>query len=184
MNTPTDATFVLLTPTLATTCTDVCIEALAQASVQSPGDVYDALWACGFVAECERGAHSLETMIDGIRERLDADLTEAHLQGLWALGYEPSIDINGVRRAQSPLTLLAQGTPLLRACIPAYLPEVDLGEMVLSCDVRALPNERIFYERAVELVGCGATTPVLLGGDLSTNDAALAAGWSVVPANG
>ena len=79
--------------------------------------------------------------------------------------------------------ILKFGT-VLRACIPAYLPEVDLGEMVLSCDVRALPNERIFYERAVELVAGGATTPVLLGGDLSTSDAALAAGWLVVPANG
>jgi hypothetical protein len=155
------------------------LEALAEAAQLSAPKVRARVFASGFARACDRGEVGLEAMLAGLRERLEADLTEAHLMGLWSLAYEPRPPVLEACAAAGGIGLVADASPLLRAGFAAYLPEVDqvLGPGRFSCDLGALADEAHFY--AALAAALPAAAPALLDRDPAQLAAAAAAGWRV-----
>lgn len=184
--------FAPLTPALCAFVPHDRVAALAEASDQPLDFVHAQLSDSEFVRACECGELSLATMLSEVRTRLDADLTEAHLQGLWALAYEP--DLGAIealcQRFGTALSVLIAEAPLLKAGLDAYLPEVSragannsLGfgrAIVCTCDFGFTASDPALYEAIVEACGGRAEAFALVDGNRRATEAALAAGWRIV----
>jgi hypothetical protein len=196
INHPPRQIFVPLTPTLSDFRPDIRIEALAESAGQSFEFVRTQLFDDAFRSDCRLGEFGLETMLEEIRARLDADLTEAHLQGLWALAYEPNLQAidDLLERFGTRLRVLIAGSPLLKAGLAAYLPEIaGIGadgmvapssthvfthEFGLSC------SEPKLYCAIMGASNRAAADFALLDTNPSFSEAAATAGWQVLAPNG
>lgn len=158
------------------------VEALAEAAALSPASVHQRLWGSGFTASCCLGASSLAQMMDGVRERLGADLTDAHLMGLWSLAYEPEPEVIADLAASSDVRLgvIADETPLFRAAFAAYLPEVEglVEASWFSFESGLSTDDPRFYESIAVGHGLGAP-PIFVASTAAQRGAASTAGWQV-----
>lgn len=174
--------FAVLLPTFADYQHDVRVQALAEAAVCSPSVVEEVIWRAGFASACERGEYPLSDMLTGLRERLQADLTEAHLMGLWALAYEPDVKRLSLLARRAEIALVANGDPLLRAGLDAYLPEICTVGAHLSCEQGALITESAFFHQLSSCDALAQRTPSLFDDDPQVSAAARAAGWRIAQA--
>lgn len=186
--------FAPLTPALCDFAPHIRVEALAQAAGQPFEHVYEQLSDRQFVHACERGELNLDAMLSEVRTRLDADLTEAHMQGLWALAYEPDLGaIESLRERFGPaLAVLLPDGPLLKVGLGAYLPEVfrigalaSLGSrqaLAHTCDFGYTGSEPQLYNAIARACDKQAESFGLVDCRQDFSKAALAAGWQTIQA--
>ena len=163
------------------------IEAIAEAARLDPSETHERLWASGFADRCCAGELGLAEMIAELRSRLGVDLTEAHLMGLWALAYEPDLDmlaelIEAKADTGCRIGVIADETPLFRAGFDAYVPEVEMlaDTAWFSHEHHALTNDPRFYEAIAGGADLDTTTSTLVAASSEQSAAAEAAGWQVV----
>ncbi|MBT6277102.1 MAG: hypothetical protein HOI95_23585 [Chromatiales bacterium] len=181
-----DRVFVPLSGVMADYCPQVLIEALAQAAACRASTASAALLGSGFMADCARGNYSLDAQLDEVRARLNADLTEAHLQGLWSLAYEPRLAaIEALADARLPRpTTLVEDSPLLEAGLDAYLPEIPRAwrETAYSFQHGSLTTDSGLYGALAKHYGHDASRTAVISDDPRVRSAAEAAGWGVLDA--
>ena len=163
------------------------IAALAQAasiSITTAGTAIDS----AFVECCDSGVYDLEDMLDQLRQRLQADLTHAHLMGLWSLAYQPDIEI--IKHAQAQYTrsrtaLLCNGSPLLEEALAAYLPEVDqlVSQAFYSHAFGRLDTDPALFAAVGSRLSSPAANLLYISNKATARAAATQAGWQARTVN-
>jgi glucose-1-phosphatase len=123
--------------------------------------IHERIYASGFDAECDRGAHDEGAVLERLRE-IGFTASLAELQQAWVTAFMPDVDVlelaSRVRRTRRT-ALFTNNGPVLRTALPAQLSAVfdAFDHIVFSYELGATKPSAEAFLRAIDRCGAGAS---------------------------
>jgi len=148
-------------------------------------DVQQRLWDSGFSAACDAGTYTAAAMYTQMSQRLGLSCTRQEAGRLWALAFEPDVDVLAIAtdvRRHLPTGLLTNNPPLLHEALPHCLPEIErhFDPIIFSYQHGACKPSPLLYSAVARCLGVAPTQLLLIDDALRNVQGAQAAGWQAI----
>jgi putative hydrolase of the HAD superfamily len=161
------------------------LAALAATTHLHAEDIQQRLWDSGFSAACDAGRYTASDMHAQMCQRLGFTCTRHEAGHLWALAFEPNVDVLAIAtdvRRHLPTGLLTNNPPLLHEALPHCLPEIeqDFDPILFSYQYGACKPSSRLYSAVGRYLGVSPAQLLLIDDARRNVQGAQAAGWHAI----
>jgi len=149
------------------------LAAFAAATGLGERDIHARIWDSGLDADMDGGRYTFEEACRAVADALGCALPRETLLAVWALAWEPDLDVLAVvdaLRRERRTAMLSDNGPLLLAALPRHLPELAprFDPLCFSSELGAVKPTAACFARALARAGVGPERALLID-DLREN---------------